>query len=463
MGLFRIIYAAFYIWHLSWVDAAALGLLPDAVWQPVGLLRLVPARTPSVLPGMIESGLVAALVLLLAGLCVRPVTLVVLVLGTLLETFHQSFGKVEHASIFLVFYIPLFMLTSDWGGTWSLDALLARRAGRATTHPSDDSWCHALPMRGVLLMLVLMFASAAFAKGVLGTWLTAPDLVADLLLGKNVEAVREGLPSHAILPVVAANPLLSHAFRYGVLLFECLFVLVLLGGRLRAVVLSAALVFHALNALLLVVTFTPILIVYAMFVDWQAGIERFGASHPMDRAPGPACPLLAAGRRSPRCRHARCVVVEPDSHPSRGDPARWASRLADHLVPGAPAGARLVAASEPGDGECRRSRRQSRGEPSIGLERLSAVRTAGRHYVVHDQIARRRREMRRLLAQHVLRPGPRRVAVREVVGPHEAHGVHEVRRLERGPVVLEGQVDVLAEILPGQPRELARADDWWRM
>ena len=42
--------------------------------------------------------------------------------------------------------------------------------------------------------------------------------------------------------------------------------------------LSAALVFHALNALLLVVTFTPILIVYAMFVDWQAGIERFGAS-----------------------------------------------------------------------------------------------------------------------------------------------------------------------------------------
>ena len=55
MGLFRIIYAAFYIWHLSWVDAAALGLLPDAVWQPVGVLRLVPARTPSVLPGVIES------------------------------------------------------------------------------------------------------------------------------------------------------------------------------------------------------------------------------------------------------------------------------------------------------------------------------------------------------------------------------------------------------------------------
>jgi hypothetical protein len=275
MGLFRVVYAAFYIWHLSWVDGAALGLLPDAVRQPVGLLRLVPLRPPSVAPGVIESCLVAALVLLLAGLCVRPVTLVVLVLGTLLETFHQSFGKVEHASVFLVFYIPLFMLGSHWGGTWSLDALLARRAGRATTHPSDDSWRHALPMRGVLLMLVLLFLSAAFAKGVLGTWLTAPDVVTDLLLGKNIEAAREGLPSHTILPFVAARPLLSQSFRYGLLLFEGLFVLVLLGGRVRAAYLGAALVFHALNALLLVVTFTPILIVYGLFVDWQAGIERF--------------------------------------------------------------------------------------------------------------------------------------------------------------------------------------------
>lgn len=275
MGLFRVIYAAFYLWHLSWVDGAAFGLLPEAVWQPVGVLRLVPLHPPSAAPGMIESCLVAALVLLLAGLWVRPVTLVVLVLGTLLETIHQSVGKVEHASIFLVFYIPLFMQGSCWGGTWSLDALLARRAGRVAMPPSDDSWRHALPMRGVLLILVLLFLSATFAKLVLGVWLTAPDVVTDLLLGKHVEAARQGLPPHAILPFVAAHPLLSESLRCGMLLFEGLFPLVLLGGRVRAAYLAAALVFHALNALLLVVTFTPILIVYGLFIDWQAGIERF--------------------------------------------------------------------------------------------------------------------------------------------------------------------------------------------
>ena len=274
MGLFRVIYTVFYLWHLSWVDGATLGLLPGAVWQPVDLLRVVPLRLPSTLPGILESSLVAALVMLLAGLWVRPVTLAVLVLGTLLEAFHQSFGKVEHASVFLVFYIPLFMLGSEWGGTWSLDALVARRAGRASTRPSDDSWRLALPMRGVLLMLGLLFFSAALAKSVLGDWLTAPDLVTNLLLGKNIEAVREGLPPCALSPFVVATPLMSACFRIGLLLFEGSFVLVLLGGQVRAAYLAATLIFHALGALLLIVTFTPILIVYALFVDWQKAVAR---------------------------------------------------------------------------------------------------------------------------------------------------------------------------------------------
>src|SRR5262245_51455793 len=80
-----------------------------------------------------------------------------------------------------------------------------------------------------------------------------------------------------------------------------------------------------------------------------------------------------------------------------------------------------------------------------------------RDVVVQDEIARHGREPARLLAQHVLRPRPRRVAVREVVAPHEPLRVLQADRLERGPVVLKGQVDVLAEELRRQPRELRRA------
>jgi hypothetical protein len=47
MGLFRVIYAAFYIWHLSWLDGVALGLLPAAVWQPVDCYGSCPYALPA--------------------------------------------------------------------------------------------------------------------------------------------------------------------------------------------------------------------------------------------------------------------------------------------------------------------------------------------------------------------------------------------------------------------------------
>src|SRR5579871_6970637 len=49
-----------------------------------------------------------------------------------------------------------------------------------------------------------------------------------------------------------------------------------------------------------------------------------------------------------------------------------------------------------------------------------------RDVVVQDEVARRHGEVRRVRAQHLLRPRPGGVAVREVVAPHEPLGVLEV-------------------------------------
>jgi hypothetical protein len=124
----------------------------------------------------------------------------------------------------------------------------------------------------VLIVLVLLFFSAVVAKYLLGDWFKAPDRIANLLLSKNMEAIVAGLRPCPLLPLVAETPLMWAAFRVATLLFEGLFVLVLLGGQVRAVYLATTLIFHALCALLLVVTFTPILIVYALFVDWQTAV-----------------------------------------------------------------------------------------------------------------------------------------------------------------------------------------------
>src|SRR4051795_355133 len=76
------------------------------------------------------------------------------------------------------------------------------------------------------------------------------------------------------------------------------------------------------------------------------------------------------------------------------------------------------------------------------------------HVPAEDGLALLVGQVARLLGDHVLAPRPRRVAVGEVVGPHEPAPVHGVGEAERGPVVLERRVDVLGEVLARQLAQL---------
>ena len=65
-----------------------------------------------------------------------------------------------------------------------------------------------------------------------------------------------------------------------------------------------------------------------------------------------------------------------------------------------------------------------------------------------------RTELRGVFGQQLLRQRPSRIRVREVVGPHDPLDVEVVLDVERGPVVLEGQPDVLEEVLRRQLLQL---------
>src|SRR5438874_710823 len=107
---------------------------------------------------------------------------------------------------------------------------------------------------------------------------------------------------------------------------------------------------------------------------------------------------------------------------------------------------RAVSAARPGPATARTPTSILREGPEIDPVELRDV-------VAEDRAPLRRREVARVLGQHLLRPGPRGVAVREVVGPHEPSPVHHVDALERDPVVLERRVDALGEVLRRQLRE----------
>jgi hypothetical protein len=276
MGLYRIVFSAFYLWHLSPYFAARLAGLPAPHHRRLLLLDLIgnPTLSPLFLQ-VLESSLVAAIVILMVGYRVRLATGAVLILGCFYEALFFRVS-VEHATTLMVAYIPLFMLIGgSWGATHSLDAVIARRAGRPTTDSTDSSWRFFLPARATLVVLAALFlSSAVFKVGFGATWLNSPGLFANIMLDKNVRAAIRDLPMNPVAPLLAQMPELADALAYLVVLFEGTFFLVLFSRKLFAYYVALALLFHSVNALWLMVTFTPILIVYGLFVDWQALRER---------------------------------------------------------------------------------------------------------------------------------------------------------------------------------------------
>ncbi|MDX1944976.1 MAG: hypothetical protein SFU86_06185, partial [Pirellulaceae bacterium] len=86
MGLFRVLYAAFFLWHLSWRIGSDLAGLPAVDHHRVRLVNWLPKQdTPPIAFESLESALAAALVVLLVGYRVRWATAAVLVLGCLNE------------------------------------------------------------------------------------------------------------------------------------------------------------------------------------------------------------------------------------------------------------------------------------------------------------------------------------------------------------------------------------------
>jgi hypothetical protein len=277
MSLYRILFGLAYLWVLSPTYHRELGEIPLIEWQPLTLVNALFVAPPgTAFYEVFEALLVVSLVLLIVGFRTRLATLGVLVFGLTLDMLVYSFGKVSHGSVFLTFYVPLFMLFSHWGSNYSVDSFLRRRHGEQTVSPNDSSWRFIWPARAILVMLALLFLTAGYTKLQRGYWLRHSDFVRNLILQHNVLNVTErGFPASAFGVLVAQSPLIYKPMRYMAVLFETLFPLALLHRRLGYLFITLGIAFHAFNAFALMVIVPHMLIIYGVFVDWQALYERF--------------------------------------------------------------------------------------------------------------------------------------------------------------------------------------------
>lgn len=275
MGLYRIVYSLFYLWFLAPLRFTELSLVPTRQWQPTilfsGLSPLPGAAYPA-----IEVLLVISLVLQLIGYKTRIANLMVLIMGFALAVFRTGLLAEDRTLVVTVFYVPLFMLFSNWGATYSIDALLRQKQGQPVADPKTPSWHYIWPARGLMMVLSTLFLSAAIEKFNSLDWLVNPRFVGDFLLVKGLSSyLNNGFPVSPLGPKLGQLDAFIIPAQYIILLFEAAFVLVLFSRIAQAVILRLAPIFHSFNTLLLGIPFISVLSIYAAFPDWQTLYERF--------------------------------------------------------------------------------------------------------------------------------------------------------------------------------------------
>ena len=298
IGIFRIIYSLFYLWHLSTHSSDFLSGMPSFfVEKEVYLVKYFfsdfGASFTPLFFHVLESFLVAALVMLAFGYKTRLATILVLLIGCLIEGLATAIDG-KRTLVPLVFYIPFFMsISNSWASTYSLDSLRKKHKSESKVDPHSSNWEYFLPARALLIIFsILFFVSAIFKVAFGGAWLSYSDMMANFFLNRNIEAAVYDLPLNWLAPFIAQTPLIYLSSHITTLVFETCFFLSLINRKVRDIFVSLALIFHALNGLWLVVTVTPILIGYGIFIDWQAIKDFFFTANKKISRPNTLSPKL---------------------------------------------------------------------------------------------------------------------------------------------------------------------------
>lgn len=292
IGLARIVYCLFSLWlfsRLYLVESAGRAVLQ---WNPPTVFSWLPPPSPELLL-VGESLLIGVVVLLLLGYQVRLMTLALLGLGLFWGAFKTSAFTLDRVSALMLVLVPLIMLFSEWGSTYSLDALLKRRRGQPVPAPSDSDWRYAWPAKTLLVLMAFLFFTSGYYKLAAGDWLRYDNWIQGLLFSKSVHSyLQNGTPMHPVAILLSSVPWLATLSQYGIMLFEISFPLALFSRFIRRTYLRLLPLFHVFNAYVLGILFPYVIGAYPFYVDWQKLRPDRLKLPLLERAPAP---LLVGG------------------------------------------------------------------------------------------------------------------------------------------------------------------------
>lgn len=258
-------------WALIWLTMLAsrhpakVSGRAASLWEPLFIARWFDTPPSLHYHALIQLVSALAAVLLLFGLATRLSGGVCVASGILFVSLALSWGKVGHSTQ-AVLLVGLVLMMSDWGKTWSLDALI-RTARGSPMRLSASQWPD-WPFWSATFVLAILYANSGLHKLVRGYFLDGGfDSFLRYQLVRWSEAGNVPKWTYDNLQWVVDRPTLVTLMALGAVAFETGFLLALVSPQLRMFFLSGALAFHGSIGVLSGVYFSePMMIALLLFV-----------------------------------------------------------------------------------------------------------------------------------------------------------------------------------------------------
>jgi len=265
LACFRVFYCTMllFFWapYFSWINRVPAGFFEPPV---LSLAKLFSTFPPAPFFALLDGILLMSLVFMAIGFFTRWFTAVYLIGLIVGQSFHYSFGKIDHSMI--DWAILTAMLIADWGRAGSIDAL----RGRVVVSPTAER----RQKQGVALFSVLLafgMLTGGIPKAV--DWLDFDPTKSGFLSWyyPNRDAVGRTYLLAGLVPHVPL--LLLELGDYSAVALELSgFVALLASVRWFRIWLATATLFHVLNDVALNIPFLGQLVTYTVFVNWRRSV-----------------------------------------------------------------------------------------------------------------------------------------------------------------------------------------------
>jgi uncharacterized membrane protein YphA (DoxX/SURF4 family) len=260
----RLVFATWFL-RVAFKPLDQLALIPSSLFQPVGIMALVPSpiehllHTAAVLYA-VKLLTLLAIALVIAGVALRPSMVAASVLMTVFTCLWRGFaGHMDHESVLILFagyLLTLFALADAW----------ADRKGEPT--PPGGPTRSGIPLTAILFMLCLVYTMVAIFRTVRGT----PDVYTSgsLAFWALRNAYETAEPAWGWGKYVLQYPWLGHMLNGGfpiITLFEITAFTALFSRWYRYAFLSVMVPFHILSLFVLDVFFWENMVLYVLFFE----------------------------------------------------------------------------------------------------------------------------------------------------------------------------------------------------